>query len=433
MSATLFEQFRRNLAVKNSDEISKRYLAITRRLNKDYWDTESEYAHCLQVGSYGRNTAIHGVSDLDMAFELPWSVHDRIAKRPGNCQKVLLDEIRDKLKVLYPNTPIRSDGQVVTVDFKHYRVEVLPTFVEADRRYKYPDANSGGRWKWCHPRDEIEAVQEIHERSSRNLKRVCKMVRAWKNKHGAAMSGMLIDTLCYNFFKENKSFDGKGYASYPLLVKELFTYLGEQSDQSYWKAPGSDDRVYTSGRFQSKAKKAARKAQEGLDAETDKAKEKAWKKIFGRHFPTSTISAVATEAISRAGGVRSTEQFIEDEYPVDIQYEVGLACEVMYRGSRERVFRFIETTFPWLQLNRKLRFHIAECNVPQPYDVIWKVRNRGPFAEEHGIRGQLIDDEGRQERTETTSFPGRHYVECYIVRAGICVARDRIPVPIAET
>jgi len=129
LSATLFEQFRKNLSVKNSEEISGRYLAITRRLNKDYWDTESEYAHCLQVGSYGRNTAIHGVSDLDMAFELPWAVHDRIQNRPGNCQKVLLDEIRDKLKVLYPNTPIRSDGQVVTVDFKNYRVEVLPTFV----------------------------------------------------------------------------------------------------------------------------------------------------------------------------------------------------------------------------------------------------------------------------------------------------------------
>jgi hypothetical protein len=433
LSATLFEQFRKNLAVKNSDEISGRYLAITRRLNKDYWDTESEYAHCLQVGSYGRNTAIHGVSDLDMAFELPWAVHDRIQKRPGNCQKILLDEIRDKLKILYPNTPIRSDGQVVTVDFKNYRVEVLPTFVEADRRYKYPDANDGGNWKWCHPRDEIEAVQDIHDRSSRNLKRVCKMVRVWKNKHGAAMSGMLIDTLCYNFFKGNTSFDNKGYASYPLLVKELFDYLSEQADQNYWKAPGSDDRVYTSGRFQSKAKKAAKKAQEALDADTDKAKEKAWKKIFGRHFPSTATSAIATEAVTKASSARSTEQFVEDEYPVDIQYELGLACEVLFRGSRERVFRFIETTFPWLQLNRKLRFHIVECNVPQPYNVLWKVRNRGPFAEERGIRGQLLEDDGRQERTETTSFPGRHYVECYIIRQEICVARDRIPVPITET
>lgn len=433
MSAALFEQFRKNLAVKNSEEISTRYLAITRRLNKDYWDTESEYAHCLQVGSYGRNTAIHGVSDLDMAFELPWSVHERIIKQAGNCQKILLDEVRDKLKVLYPNTPIRSDGQVVTVDFKNYRVEVLPTFVEDDRRYKYPDSNDGGKWKWCHPRDEIEAVQNIHERSNRNLKRICKMVRAWKNKHGAAMSGMLIDTLCYNFFKANTAYDNKGYASYPALVKDVFTYLGDQADQSFWKAPGSDDRVHTSGKFQPKAKKAAKKAQEAIDADTDKAKEKAWKKIFGRHFPTAAVATEAANAMIKANVARSTEEFIENEYPVDIQYEVNIACEVLYREARERIFRFMEATFPWLQLGRKLRFHIEECNVPHPYKVIWKVRNRGPFAEARGIRGQLLDDAGLQERIETTEFPGKHYVECYIISKGVCVARDRIPVPIAQS
>lgn len=74
MSAKLFREFRDALAVKNSEEISGRYKAITTRLNKDYWDIDSDTTNCLQVGSYGRNTAINGVSDLDMAFELPWEV-----------------------------------------------------------------------------------------------------------------------------------------------------------------------------------------------------------------------------------------------------------------------------------------------------------------------------------------------------------------------
>jgi hypothetical protein len=432
VSASLFEQFRKNLAVKNAEEISGRYLSITKRLNKDYWDTDSDYQHCLQVGSYGRRTAIHGVSDLDMAFELPWSVHDRICKLQGNRQKALLEEVRDKLKVLYPNTPIRADGQVVTVDFKNYRVEVLPAFVEDDGRYKYPDANDGGSWKWCHPRDEIEAVQEIHDRSNRNLKRVCKMIRAWKNKHGAAMSGMLIDTLCYNFFYDNKNYDNKSYASYPALIKDIFTYLSEQPSQTYWKAPGSDDRVHSSGRFQAKAKKAAKRAQEALDAEEEKDKQKVWKKIFGRHFP-AIATAAASASVTKAAAIRSTEEFVEDKYPVDIQYEVNLECDVLYRGARERVYRFIEATFPWLQLDRKLTFRVVDCNVPRPYEVIWKVRNRGQFAEARGIRGQLLSDDGSERRTETTSFPGRHYVECYVIKNGVCVARDRLIVPISET
>lgn len=433
MSATLFEGFRKNLAVKNADEISGRYLAITRRLNKDYYDTDSDYAHCLQVGSYGRNTAIHGVSDLDMAFELSWSVHDRICKEGGNVQQALLNEVRDKLKVLYPTTPIRADGQVVAVQFKNYRVEVLPAFVEADGRYKYPDANEEGKWRWCHPRDEIEAVQEIHLRSNHNHKRVCKMLRAWKNKHGAPMSGMLIDTLAYNFFKSNTAYDNKSYGSYPGLVKDVFAFLGEQPEQTFWRAPGSDDRVSSTGKFQSKAKKAAKRAQEALDAETEKEKHKLWKKIFGRHFPAlSTATVTATTEVVGRSALPSTEEFIEDEYPVDILYEVEVECDVQYRGVKERAYRFLEATFPWLQIDRNLLFKVVSCNVPKPYKVVWKVRNRGEYAEKKGIRGQLLDDEGRGERRERTDFPGRHYVECYIIKNDVCVARTRISVPIGE-
>jgi len=432
VSATLFEEFRKNLAVKNADEISGRYLAITRRLNKDYYDTESEYAHCLQVGSYGRCTAIHGVSDLDMSFELPWSVHDRICKEEGNVQQLLLNEVRDKLKVLYPNTTIRADGQVVAVLFKNYRVEVLPAFVETDGRYKYPDANDDGKWRWCHPRDEIAAVQEIHQRSNRNLKRVCKMLRAWKNKHGAPMSGMLIDTLAYNFFKSNTTYDNKSYGAYPQLVKEVFSYLGEQPEQTFWKAPGSDDRVSTKGKFQAKARKAAKRAQEALDAEAEKEKQKLWQKIFGRHFPSvSTAATTANESVGKAAA-RSTEEFIEDAFPVDIQYEVEVECDVQYRGVKERAYRFLEAKFPWLQIDRNLVFKVVSSNVPKPYKVVWKVRNRGEFAEKRGIRGQLLDDEGREERKERTDFPGRHYVECYIIKDDVCVARTRISVPIGE-
>jgi hypothetical protein len=37
MSAELFEQFRKNLAVKNAEAISTSYEEITKRLNKDFY------------------------------------------------------------------------------------------------------------------------------------------------------------------------------------------------------------------------------------------------------------------------------------------------------------------------------------------------------------------------------------------------------------
>ena len=177
------------------------------------------------------------------------------------------------------------------MDFKSYRVEVLPAFVEANGSYKFADSNGDGSWKWCWPKDEMNAMQSVQVRSNHNLKRVCKMVRAWKNLKGAPMSGMLIDTLCFNFFNENKSYDNKSYASYPELVQDIFTYLGDRPDQAYWLAPGSKDRVFPNGKFQAKAKKAASKCQEALDTDKPTVKDDRWKSVFGRPFPRLSAAA----------------------------------------------------------------------------------------------------------------------------------------------
>ena len=73
--ADWFRTFCGNIQVQNGAAISSRYKAITKRLNTDFWETDSDMSHSLQVGSYGRNTAIHGTSDVDMIFQLPSSVY----------------------------------------------------------------------------------------------------------------------------------------------------------------------------------------------------------------------------------------------------------------------------------------------------------------------------------------------------------------------
>ena len=75
--AKWFETFCTNLQVQNVDTISMRNKNITKRLNTDFWDTTSETSHSLYVGSYGRDTAIDGFSDLDMIFRLPCQVYEQ--------------------------------------------------------------------------------------------------------------------------------------------------------------------------------------------------------------------------------------------------------------------------------------------------------------------------------------------------------------------
>lgn len=435
MSYAHFEQFRKNVAVKNEDSISNSYRSIATRLNKDYWNLESDATHCLQVGSYGRNTAIHGISDLDMVFELPAKDLDRFKKVQGNGPSQMLQEVKKCLKVRYPNTEISGDGQVVVVAFKSFRVEVLPAFHNTDdNSYTYGDTNNGGSWCKCKPRQEIATINERNRTSNRNLKRLCKMLRSWKEATGAPMSGMLIDTLAYKFFNQTTAYDDKSYGSYPELVRDVFSYLANLPEQDYWLAPGSSQRVATRGKFQRKAKKAAAKCQEAINAGADKKRETLWKEVFGsRFFPslTASKSAAATEGVGRH--VSQTEEFIEDKFPIDIQYDLDIECDITVGGKNEGRMRWLQNHFPWVSLGRSLRFYVVSCNVPKPYGVLWKVRNVGAPAEQRNmIRGQIVSDKGHEERIERTDFPGPHFVECFIIKDGNCVARDRLDVSIGE-
>lgn len=187
MSTALFEQFRKNISVGNASEISTSYQNITTRLNKDFYDSDSDNVHCLQVGSYGRHTAIHGISDLDMLFELPWELYERYRQREGNGPSQLLQAVRDSLKTRYSNTEIKGDGQVVVVQFTKFKVEVLPAFYRKDTNdYYHPDTNNGGSWKVTYPRQEMDAMREMNTRTNGNLRHICKMLRSWKNEHGGA-------------------------------------------------------------------------------------------------------------------------------------------------------------------------------------------------------------------------------------------------------
>ena len=76
-----FSTFCSNLRMSSDtvSNVTNRYKRITKQLNKDFWNTDSEIIHSLYVGSYGRGTDIH-VSDVDIIFQLPYSVYEQYNK-----------------------------------------------------------------------------------------------------------------------------------------------------------------------------------------------------------------------------------------------------------------------------------------------------------------------------------------------------------------
>lgn len=289
--AEWFSGFCSNLAVQSTGSISTRYKNITRRLNTDFWSTTSDTSHSLYVGSYGRNTAIRGFSDLDMIFQLPASLYTTYDNYSGNGQSALLQAVKRSIEKTYSTTSIRADGQVIVVPFTDgIFFEVVPVFINNVNSFTYPDANNGGCWRTTNPKPEIAAIRERNTACNNNLIRLCRMMRAWKRHWDVPIGGLLVDTLAYQFIA-NWGYKDKSFFYYDFMCRDFFEWMANQSStQEFWRAPGSGQYVYGKGLFQYKARRCYNISVEAINHETATPKrewsaKQKWREIFGTAFP----------------------------------------------------------------------------------------------------------------------------------------------------
>ncbi|MGG0938708.1 cyclic GMP-AMP synthase DncV-like nucleotidyltransferase [Brevibacillus centrosporus] len=160
-----------------------------------------------------------------------------------------------------------------------------------------------------------------------------------------------------------------------------------------------------------------------------------WKEFFNHDF---WDQQVVLENVSKSLAYLSeneddqdyqeTEEFIEYLFPIDLQYSLELDCRVTQNGWRITRLSEMLRKKELLQPQKKLDFFV-KTDVPGPYDVYWKVKNKGVVAKrKNEVRGQIV--KRTLQHTEHTKFKGEHFVEVYIVKNGVCVARKKINVPI---
>lgn len=111
----------------------------------------------------------------------------------------------------------------------------------------------------------------------------------------------------------------------------------------------------------------------------------------------------------------NTEKYIENEVDVSEQYYVKVECKVSTNGFPiQRINDFFDNHLMYqrfLPHGFSNDFDVVDTDVSEPYDVWWKIRNIG----------------------EEAQFFGRHYLECYIIKDGRCVAIDHANVPIGHS
>lgn len=266
-------------------------------------------------------------------------------------------------------------------------------------------------------------------------KMFCKSRKSWKNMP----SGLLQTVLC----------DEKLQQSYE-RIDELFYYTMQEivnrlETSTSVEAPVDDGRDLTPRDIDCKRmtnwKNRLKSKLEDLevlfsDECTKDDAIQAWYGFFNHDYWGGQVTVEKSYAIASVPksvcSFFDGEQYIEEMYPMQLVYKCDVSCKVSGDGWRLKpIGEFLSIWRHYLPHNFEIQCEMEYTNCPWPYKILWKVKNVGPEAERKNlIRGE-IKERGRTI-VEHTSFFGNHYIECYIVKDGLCVARKRIEIPIAR-
>lgn len=429
----LFEK--KNLNIQRLKEGLKEY-------NKENGTSYSVVEVCVQ-GSMAMSTVIQNEkSDYDIDVAVVFNKDDLGDKGAEATRNIVADALRRKTKQFNAEPEVKTSCVRVKysngyhIDFAIYR--------------KYFDTLNGC-WIYEHAgtdwteRELKSLTQWFNEKDNNSYGKLRKVVRlskmfcksrdTWKNMP----SGLLQTVLCEENLQDTYDrIDEFFYYTMEKIVDRLesATSVAAPVDNGRDLTPRKGDKQkMTNWKNQLKSKLEDLDVLFKDECTKDDAIQ-AWYGFFNHDFwkgqmvESDTYSL--TPVFESVHSFNDTEQFIEDLYQVSLSYYCKVSCNVSGNGWRLKpLSEFLNIQRRYLPHNFEIRCVMEETSCPPPYKILWKVKNVGPEAQRRNqLRGQII--EKGNTIVEHSNFFGNHFIECYIIKNDVCVARKRIDVPIVR-
>jgi hypothetical protein len=157
-----------------------------------------------------------------------------------------------------------------------------------------------------------------------------------------------------------------------------------------------------------------------------------WTEVFGDVFPICTSGkSEFTAPYTTKLGVTGHKENLDCKVELDPKRKhVKLFCSY-YKG--DSFVSNLDSDGPTLLPGLDLKFR-GKTKIKQPYDVKWQVVNTGAHAKsiEGGFRGGFFTSRDRTgkaigsklENWEQTLYTGKHWIQCFIIKNGVCVAES---------
>lgn|GEM_PF-189371 len=412
----LFLDFNAAIALESNCKktLRKSRDAVREKIRNYFRDNQNGFSPKFHgQGSFMMNTIIE---PLDGEFDIDDGIYFKVEVEPLQSISSFHRWICEAIDGHTKQEPIDKQTCVRLVYARQYHLD-LPIYYLIEGQTPYL-AHKGQGWIKSDPREFIKWFNGKADEDGQ-LKRIVRYLKAWGDyRKGNLPSGLIFSILAAN----NIVFDEQDDIAFCQTLVSIKSQLElnfacyrpttpayENLLEDYSKTK-KDYFLGQLGSFIQSAEKAL------SDKSSQKDACKAWQSHFGKdRFPFES------------------EEFIEDYHQVNIRYELKIDCLVSQKGFRTHsLIQMIFNKLPLLR-NNTLKFYIEDCDVPKPFQVKWKVRNVGKQAiRRNQIRGQILNDGGNHQRIESSDFYGSHFVECYLIKDNVCVARSRIDVPISD-
>lgn len=325
-------------------------------------------------------------------------------------------------------------------------VDVIPYVVRSDG-YEVIVNRDTSTFETTNPIGFTSWLQEKDDLTEGNLRRALRLLKFLRDHQLAfSIKSVLLTTLVGNVIDSWRSLGVDYYKDVPTtlvhVLEDLDTWLQIRPYKPSISDPScpttSFDHRWTNQQytaFRDRIHQLAPEVRGAYDTEGVNASVTAWRSVFGEAFPKTLTSAplnagAILRKIAPRAGRAPKEEFIEDWVPVNLTHHVTVTCDVSEPTQLNRAARrALRSRAGRVPKHRELLFRIVDTDVPPPFQVYWKARNTGDEAERLGqLRGEIHSDEGRHQRAESTLYTGHHWMECYIIKDGVCVAKSHEPV-----
>lgn len=126
---------------------------------------------------------------------------------------------------------------------------------------------------------------------------------------------------------------------------------------------------------------------------------------------------------SQIPSLGDTRHCLPPAWSVQERYRAKVKGAVCSKKGGRKLWELTDRPVPkqvWLKF-------VVNTDTPAPYDVKWQVVNTGKEAAEvRQLRGDFYDSDipASSIRWESTAYKGTHWVEAFIIKNGMCVARS---------